>query len=170
MRFVKEYQVILTLISLFSLFSLFLLAGCSTFSSSFDCDKVGGIQGCVSMSEVYAQSQAGAFDSYDSFDLPYSPHSTIPTHHQGGQIKTGNIGKIGKISKISNMNSVVGSSIAVPSVGQPVRVGDTVQKIMIFDYIDSDGNYNEPSVVYTVLRGANWLNHSVDAVKAMGDE
>lgn len=136
------------------------LSGCSTFSSSFDCDKVGGIQGCVSMSEVYTQSQAGAFDSV--------PVSAISPQ----TLSSGESSKISKKSKGNGtqLSTISGSSMTVPAIGQPVRVGDTVQKIMIFDYIDSDGNYNEPSVVYTVLRGANWLNHSVNAVKAMGDE
>jgi conjugal transfer pilus assembly protein TraV len=164
----KKYQDIVFVILMGSLFLgiLSALSGCSTFSSSFDCDKVGGIQGCVSMSEVYTQSQAGAFDS-----VPVSAIS--PKGLTGGESsKIGEKGEIGNISKTNSapLNIVSGSSMTVPAIGQPVRVGDTVQKIMIFDYIDSDGNYNEPSVVYTVLRGANWLNHSVNAVKAIGDE
>jgi conjugal transfer pilus assembly protein TraV len=167
----KKYQDIVFVILMGSLFLglLSALSGCSTFSSSFDCDKVGGIQGCVSMSEVYTQSQAGAFDS-----VPVSAISpqTLTSGESGESGESSKIGEIGNISKTNSapLNIVSGSSMTVPAIGQPVRVGDTVQKIMIFDYIDSDGNYNEPSVVYTVLRGANWLNHSVNAVKAMGDE
>ncbi|WP_440682928.1 type IV conjugative transfer system lipoprotein TraV [Cysteiniphilum halobium] len=151
--------------ALLPLLWLCLLSGCSTFSSSFDCDRIGGIKGCVSMSEVYAQSSDDLSYSSDSSHFPNGSHTMAQDKET--TVKKG-ITKIGEISKINKTPS--GSALTVPAVGQPVRVGDTIQKMMIFDYIDSEGNYNEPSIVYTVLRGANWLNHSVHAVKAMGDE
>ncbi|WP_440616792.1 type IV conjugative transfer system lipoprotein TraV [Cysteiniphilum sp. 6C5] len=151
--------------ALLPLLWLCLLSGCSTFSSSFDCDRIGGIKGCVSMSEVYAQSSDDLSYSSDSSHFPNGSHAMAQDKET--TVKKG-ITKIGEISEINKTPS--GSALTVPAVGQPLRVGDTIQKMMIFDYIDSEGNYNEPSIVYTVLRGANWLNHSVHAVKAMGDE
>ncbi|WP_119328399.1 type IV conjugative transfer system lipoprotein TraV [Cysteiniphilum halobium] len=147
--------------ALLSLLWLCLLSGCSTFSSSFDCDRIGGIKGCVSMSEVYAQSSDDL--SYFS-DVSYAGDSSNTTAINDIKARA----KLKSVKGITTIPS--GSAFTVPAIGQPVRVGDTIQKMMIFDYIDSEGNYNEPSIVYTVLRGANWLNHSVHAVKAMGDE
>jgi conjugal transfer pilus assembly protein TraV len=127
-------------------------SGCSTFNSGFECDKVGGVKGCISMSEVHEQSQFGNAGSLMA-------NQSAANH----QVTTSN-------QTTSLTHSTLGTPITSPLVGQPVRQGDRIQKITLFDYIDSDGNYHEPSIVYTVLKGSRWINHSVSAVQAMGVE
>lgn len=53
----------------------------------------------------------------------------------------------------------------VPDLGQPVRQGDHIQQVTIFPYQDTDGNYHEASIIYTILKSAHWIDHPVTEVQ-----
>ena len=56
-------------------------------------------------------------------------------------------------------------TLAIPQIGQPVRYGDQIQQITIFPYQDSQANYHEASIVYTVLKSAHWVGHPVAEIQ-----
>ncbi|WP_192484665.1 MULTISPECIES: type IV conjugative transfer system lipoprotein TraV [Cysteiniphilum] len=135
-----------------------LTSGCSTFNSGFECDKVGGVKGCISMSEVHEQSQFGNTGSFVA-------------DKKGKNDKKGNAAHAVITHQTTSLvNNTLGTPVSSPLVGQPVRKGEKIQKITLFDYVDGDGNYHEPSIVYTILKGSQWINHSVSAVQSMGVE
>ena len=129
-----------TIIKLLFIGSLLGLSGCSTiFNSGFECSKVGGQKGCVSLSQINDQS------------------AEIAQSEKPKPMINSNTGGPG----------FTGTKVSVPKVGTPVRIGDSIQKIMLFDYIDTDGNYHDPSIVYTVLSQSKWQNHPVKAIVNM---
>lgn len=127
-----------------TVFFVVCLSGCSTlFNSGFECSKVGGKKGCVSLSEV---NQSAENIAKDAEKKPTSP-TKKPTTAVG----------------------FTGTPISIPEVGMPVRIGEHIQKIMLFDYIDTSGNYHEPGFVYTVLNQSKWQNHPVKAIQTMDE-
>jgi conjugal transfer pilus assembly protein TraV len=45
--------------------------------------------------------------------------------------------------------------------GQPIRTGETIQRIWIAPFEDQDDNYHEPSYVYTVVKKSEWIGNPV---------
>ena len=45
--------------------------------------------------------------------------------------------------------------------GQPVRYGETVQRIWIAPYEDTEGNYHQDSFMYSVMKGGHWKGNPV---------
>jgi len=49
--------------------------------------------------------------------------------------------------------------------GKPIRKGENVQQIWIGPYEDSDGNYHEPSYVYSVIKKGIWIGEPVKEIQ-----
>ena len=113
------------------------LSGCAVLSNDTGCKKIGGIKGCVSLDEVNTLSETG--------QLP-------------DQVKP--LKKNPETPKLSAYTSTI------PDIGQPVRQGDHIQQITIFPYQDSEGNYHEASIIYTILQSAHWIDHPVGEVQS----
>jgi len=121
------------------LLGMSLLTGCTTlFNSGFECSKVGGQKGCVSLNEVNRQSG----EIVKAAHTTQQPNKTKPTSPQ-----------------------FTGTSHTIPQVGLPVRLGESVQKILLFDYIDKAGNYHEPNIVYTILHQPSWQKHATHEIQ-----
>jgi len=41
--------------------------------------------------------------------------------------------------------------------GKPIRSGENIQQIWVGPYEDKDGNYHEPSYVYSVIKKGTWI-------------
>lgn len=123
--------------------SLSFLSGCTTlFNSGFECSKVGGQNGCVSLNDINQQASQIVADS--------NQKSTTAK------------------SKANNSTpQFMGSQHSIPEIGLPVRVGESIQKVLLFDYIDKAGNYHEPSVIYTILKASQWQKHAVHEIQTM---
>lgn len=48
--------------------------------------------------------------------------------------------------------------------GQPLRYGETVQRIWVTPYEDSEGNYHEDSTLYTIVKKGHWIGNPLKAV------
>ena len=57
----------------------------------------------------------------------------------------------------SGLQKTRGYEVSTPTPGKPIRYGEGVQRIWIAPYEDVDGNYHEPSFVYTVVRTSHWI-------------
>ena len=123
--------------------SLSLLSGCTTlFNSGFECSKVGGQKGCVSLNDINQQASEIVADSNQ-------PSRTA------------------KPKAKKSPPQFMGSQHSIPEIGLPVRVGESIQKVLLFDYIDKAGNYHEPSVIYTILKAPQWQKHAVHEIQTM---
>ena len=123
--------------------SLSLLSGCTTlFNSGFECSKVGGQKGCVSLNDV--NQQASEITAHSNQKSPTAKSKAKKSPPQ-----------------------FMGSQHSIPDIGLPVRVGESIQKVLLFDYIDKVGNYHEPSVIYTILKAPAWQKHAVHEIQTM---
>ncbi|MCF6768390.1 type IV conjugative transfer system lipoprotein TraV [Thiotrichales bacterium 19S11-10] len=125
-----------------------LLTGCSMMNNQFDCNKVSGISGCISLDEVNHMSDYGQLPQENTYksDEKLEPTSANITHSISGYLN------------------------GIPNIGEPVRYGDQIEQITIFPYEDSDGNYHEASIIYTVLKKSHWIAHPPIQVQTNDDE
>lgn len=112
------------------------LSSCAVLSNNTGCKKIGGMTGCVSLSDVNHLSETGGL-----------PDQKTPA-----------------ITKTQPIQAL-GYTAATPEIGQPVRQGDHIQQITIFPFEDQAGNYHEASIVYTVLQSSHWVGHPVAAIQ-----
>lgn len=113
------------------------LSSCAILSNDTGCKKIGGIKGCVSLDEVNTLSETGQLP-----DQVSPIKQKTETHKRSAYTNT------------------------IPDLGQPVRKGDHIQQVTIFPYQDSEGNYHEASIIYTILKAAHWIDHPVAEIQA----
>ena len=133
-----------------------LISGCAVMSSDEGCQKVGGIKKCASLDEVYQMSNNGTITAQGS-----------PTMNAASPQQQSNRARPGPRPGLSQASRHQGSGydVLTPDIGQPVRYQDSIQKVWIFPYEDSAGNYHESSIVYTVIDSAHWVGHPTRAIK-----
>jgi type IV conjugative transfer system lipoprotein TraV len=129
---IKKYCKLSTIVSL--LISVALLSGCAGMNGKFDCNATAG-DSCTPVSIVNRNAQAGDYDNVDNSG-------------DSGSASQQNFGYASKD---------VGYNVTTPIPGEPVRFGESVQRIWIAPYKDSSHNFHEPSYVYTVLNKSHWI-------------
>jgi type IV conjugative transfer system lipoprotein TraV len=50
--------------------------------------------------------------------------------------------------------------------GEPLRFGETVQRIWIAPYEDTEGNYHQDSLIYAIMKGGHWIGKPVKVVQS----
>ena len=128
----KRYFKKLFVLSLLS--SLGLLSGCAGVNGSFGCNAKAG-DSCTPVSVVNRNAEAGDYNNVDNG----SSSDYLSTNSSGYSSKE------------------VGYNVSTPIPGEPVRFGETIQRIWIAPYKDSGHNFHEPSYVYTVLDKSHWV-------------
>lgn len=120
-------------------FLLMGLTGCTSMNSSFDCPNKAGVR-CKSLDQI------------------------------NGMVNNGQI----------RSHSVMTNNVPVVSVDQPefqpfngsmtgyspMRYRETVQRIWIAPYEDTEGNYHAESFVYAVMKGGQWQGNPVKTVSS----
>ena len=122
-----------------------LLSGCAGVNGSFACDKTAG-DSCESMSMVNQQTDAGAFAQGD-----------------GGTAQNSTVESAAPVNPS-------GFDVATPQAGAPIRYGESVARIWIAPFEDKEGNYHEPSYVYTVIQSSHWIGAPAKSIQAIGDD
>ena len=144
-----------------------LLSGCSVFGGNdFSCNRVGGINGCVSMDDAYKMSEDGEISANRA---PYSVDGK--QYISGGETGAGSFAS--PSSEASTTTSTLpqavggqsGYAVGVPSAGMPVRYGDKIQKVWIFPYQDKSGNYHESAIIYSVVQKSHWVGYPTTAIQ-----
>lgn len=123
------------LISIILFSNLFSLVGCSPMNSSFDCPNKAGVS-CRSLDQINKMIDDGQIRGGKSVVAVTSNKRSADfdcyvNDHQGGA------------HCISN---------------QPLRHGETVQRIWIAPYEDTEGNYHQDHEMYTIIRKSHWIN------------
>lgn len=129
---IKKYFKLSTIVSLLTFVAL--LSGCAGMNGKFDCNATAG-DSCTPVSIVNRNAQAGDYDNVDNSG-------------DSGSASQQNFGYASKD---------VGYNVTTPIPGEPVRFGESVQRIWIAPYKDSSQNFHEPSYVYTVLNKSHWI-------------
>jgi len=116
-----------------------LLQGCAAgLGGDFACNKVGGISGCTDMNDIRTLADRGAFSNPTSVNTVLS-HSTPKTDF-----------------------------MPIPRrdrEGFPLRTSETVKKITIFPYINTDGHYVDTSDIYMVINESQWTGRAVESIQ-----
>lgn len=115
------------------------LSGCAGMNSSFDCPMKPGVR-CESLDQVS--------HAVDRGEIGDEANGTFHT----ALIRTN------EMSFIGNQNSTKLLK------GEPLRYGESVQRIWVAPFEDTSGNYHQESEVYTITQGGHWI---VNPIKAM---
>ena len=144
----------------------FLLSGCSVFGGNdFSCNRVGGISGCVSMDNVYKMSEDGTIsEQHSPYSVDGKQYMTADNATAGSFTPTGTSSNLPQA--VSNQS---GYAVGVPSAGMPVRYGDKIQKVWIFPYQDTSGNYHESSIIYSVVQKSHWVGYPTTAIQSQDE-
>lgn len=125
------------------------LASCAGMNSNFGCNARAG-DSCAPVSKVNQNAEAGDYDNAES---------------GGEQSAASNTQAFGYANTAGN----AGYNVVTPTPGQPIRFGDTVQRIWIAPYEDTSQTYHEPSYVYTVLDKSHWIGLPAQEVSQTSD-
>jgi conjugal transfer pilus assembly protein TraV len=115
----------------------FQLMACSSMNSNYDCPNSAGVM-CKSVDQIN-----GMVDN--------------------GQIR----GRTQSISYTASPNSEF-QSYSVASgyyAGAPLRYGETVQRIWIAPFEDTEKNYHQDSYLYAIIKDGHWIGSPVKASK-----
>lgn len=108
-----------------------MLNGCSNMNSSFDCPMKPGVR-CESLDQVNRRVDRGEIGQQEI--------------------------QIASSIKPSFMNT---ASSPVRIGHQPLRLSETVQRIWIAPFEDTNGNYHQASEVFTIARPGRWIGSPV---------
>lgn len=129
-----------TVIAVLMLLQLGGLTACTTMNSSFDCPNKAGVS-CKSLDQINDMVDTGQIRSHTQMSTAI-------------------------VSNIDNaeFQSFPDRASFIP--GQPIRYGETVQRIWIAPYEDTEGNYHQDSLIYAVMRGGHWIGQPVKTVRS----
>lgn len=116
-----------------------LLSACAAENSKFNCNMRGTGE-CASLDQVNQQASQGVFNQAPNA----GDNQTVAfdTAALGGQ----------------------STQTIAQNPGEPIRYSETVQRIWLSPYEDNNGNYHEPSYVYTVIQPGHWIGVPAKAI------
>ena len=111
-----------------------LLISCSSMNSNFDCPMSAGVM-CKSMDQINGMVDSGLI-------------------HGGSQI-----------SDYRSISDAEFQPYAVASgfyPGAPLRYGETVQRIWIAPFEDTENNYHQDSYMYSIIKNGHWIGYPIN--------
>ncbi|OGT41474.1 MAG: hypothetical protein A3F13_03450 [Gammaproteobacteria bacterium RIFCSPHIGHO2_12_FULL_40_19] len=145
MRQIKKVQMIL-LMSAIS--SAALLSGCAGTKTNFDCNKVGGVQGCATLGHVNRMADRGDFNRGSS-------NASITDSNASNAKPTGYFLKT--------------LGVDTPSSGEPLRYGETMQNVWIAPYVTKDNSYMWASMASIIITPGHWIGEPVSSISQSAD-
>lgn len=128
--------------------SITLLTGCIGTGSHFDCNTVGGIQGCASLSDVKKMADQGDFNQDDK------------SNHSSSALISDNSKPTGYFLKTPGADT--------PGSGSPLRYGETLQNVWIAPYTTKDGSYMWASMTSIIVEPGHWIGEPPTAISQSG--
>lgn len=120
------------------------LTACTTMNSSFDCPNQAGVN-CKSLDQINRMVDTGEIRGHT-------------------QMNTGEGAKTTNVAGNAEFQSFPVQTTFVP--GQPIRYGETVQRIWIAPYEDTEGNYHQDSLMYAIMKEGHWIGRPVKTVNS----
>lgn len=145
---IKKTHKLKTLLSFIAISSAALLSGCAGTKTNFDCNNVGGIQGCATLGHVNRMADRGDFNRSSS-SAPPTSNNTPNTKPTGYFLKT--------------------PGVDTPSSGEPLRFGETMQNVWIAPYVTKDNSYMWASMASIIITPGHWIGEPVSAISQSGD-
>ena len=125
-----------------------LLSGCTGMNSSFACDGTAS-GNCQTLDQVNTLADEGYYRTQES-DGAGKGHGE---EDQTQSFSYDSSQEGGAVPALLQGQHQVGE----PLPGEPIRYGETVQRIWIAPYMDTQGDYNEPSYLYAVVQPGHWI-------------
>lgn len=116
------------------------LSACSSMNGSFDCPNRAGVN-CKSLDQINGMVDAGEI------------HEDINATERDDSFN--------KKEFDAYPNQVTYQP------GTPLRYGETVQRIWIAPFEDTEGNYHQDSVMYAVVKGGHWIGSPVKSIQSL---
>ena len=114
------------------------LVACSSMNSGFDCPNKAGVN-CKSLDEINRMVDSGQIREQSQSGVA-PPTSTAATEFQPYPLMTELRG------------------------GIPLRYGETVQRLWIAPFEDTEGNYHDASLIYAVIKEGRWIGVPIKTV------
>jgi conjugal transfer pilus assembly protein TraV len=123
-----------------------LLSGCNSMNSEFDCPMKPGVR-CESIDQVNREIDRGQIGAHTSISL------NNEKRHQ------------------SDINEPLTryKGTLTPFGREPLRYGETVQRIWVAPYEDSNGNYHPESEIFTITKPGHWIGYPVKMTAENGE-
>ncbi len=131
------------------LLSVLSLSGCAEMNSDFTCPMTNGMQ-CQRIDQVNGMVDQGAIDT-TGMEATTSSSSAPKLSTPDTDVQANIIQPYPKDAE------------AIP--GQPLRYGESVMRLWIAPYEDTEDNYHAPSLVYTVVQSGHWTGIPVQEIK-----
>ena len=65
------------------------------------------------------------------------------------------------LSLYADAHSEVFATEYHPNANQPLRYGETVQKLWVAPFEDKEGNYHNSSEIFVITKGGHWIGRPV---------
>ena len=132
-----------------------LLSACTSLNSNFDCPNKAGVN-CKSLDEINAMVDSGVIQGRVPHPCPgINPVVyDVPNHGRGYKSNCASIS-----TEVSVFESF--SSVIPPKFAEPFRTAENIQRIWIAPYEDTEGNYHQDNLVYTVTEGSHWVSEVI---------
>lgn len=117
------------------------LSACSSMNGSFDCPNKAGVN-CKSLDQVNDMVDSGQLHGRSSFSS------------QDG-------------SSSSSTEFEAFPTATTYSPGSPLRYGETVQRIWVAPYEDTEGNYHQDSLMYAIVKRGHWIGAPLKPITAI---
>lgn len=143
-----QIKKIKMLVSVIAMSSIGLLSGCAGTKTHFDCNNVGGIQGCATLGHVNRMADRGDFNR-GSNNTQLTDDSASNAKPTGYFLKT--------------------PGVDTPQSGAPLRYGETMQNVWIAPYVTKDGSYMWASMASIIVTPGHWIGEPVSAISQSGD-
>ena len=124
---------------------IIVLFGCSEMNTQFDCPMKPGIR-CESIDSINARVDRGEIGRARLTPASATNLQQMPMY------KNSNIGNYRLSSK-----------------GEPLRYGETVQRLWVAPFEDKEGNYHQESDIYTVVKPGHWIGSPLKETNEDGE-
>jgi conjugal transfer pilus assembly protein TraV len=128
---------------------LLLLSGCTSMNSEFDCPMKPGVR-CESIDQVNREIDRGQIGSHSIDSLSSDKHRQSDIYEP--------------VAPIANYKGMLTSFRR-----EPLRYGETVQRIWVAPYEDSEGNYHPESEIFTITKPGHWIGYPVKTTADSGE-
>lgn len=124
------------ILSLITLMAMSLIS-CTSMNSNLDCPNKAGVN-CKSLDQINAMVDGGMTMSQShTVSPPSSNDETFQPY----------------------------PSLSAYYSGAPIRYGETVQRVWIAPYEDTDGNFHQDSMIYVIMKNGHWIGTPIHEIK-----
>lgn len=117
------------------------LTGCTGLNSKFDCPNQAGVR-CKSLDQINSMVDSGqirgrsVMNDVEVVSVTYGPEFE-PFYFKGSTI-----------------------------TGRPIRYPETIQRIWIAPYEDTEGNFHQDSFIYSVMSDGHWKGNPIKTIRS----